>query len=1123
MDQNQQRGRRRGGGRGRGGSNSYANGSNNNNTRSNRARGAQNGSTRGRGRGGQERGRGTLERGRGGQGRGRGQVQDSERGKRRSQKRKRPKKEENNMRDTSSINSDSNQCSDDDDGFVNNYSDDDNGSNYGGTDHSLATSPSVHDCTRTAWRNLGPDTFSSEVPVLLPSERDAVNTLPPERLLQIAEFLEDRKMDLKNKIAEMERSLDILKECDDDLWKQQAPFLLSLLRYSIQILRNLQEIRSVECQYDYYMDSACIAFKWDSQYQKLRRKLDVMKRKTTQSEEEATSQSATHVDITLADLLGQDFLDLLDTAPGTQSNTRPNAQPNAPSKPPAAAQSAQSHTTINGVVRAENTLASTSTARVPLVPTYVTSTTSHHSTASPSSSNLTGDTAKRKAEVSSSQQVYVESRVQGISTASAFPDQTQQRSKTLVVEGSTAAPPASLSAAAPTPATVSTSSQGPFTNSGVIDLTTNSVFGGSVPSTLGLPVTSTLAALASLLTTSGFPTLRPPNATASTSSQLPSSWMAAKPTTTSISNLAGVWNYMPSSSATSSAAYTSAVGSKQPIGLTLPGLAGGSASVLTPKPVFPVSSTTSSLTKPLAATAVTPATAANLTTALTKATGAGMGTGSRALVPTSSAGAVASSGTQLSISREHSVSSNAITTTALLPKPGISQETLMSALLETLLTTSAAPQSTSALNTALSKASDPVASTSINTLTLTTSRTSSKAVEPPQGSLNTLMTGFSATSNTPARLLIPAPIPSAAPTVSVENGRHNAATTSTDSTTFNSTRGTSSFMETSATAPQSRSSTSSTSKTPYERHEERIRVLEKELEWLQMHRDSPLTQSDLKTGTAHQQMDKLSEDMEYLHRQNEKNTKLTHKMSSLYGLLNQAFTVHTAVLTESEERSQALRRDDAATWNRDVAQIREQALKQKLEVSEIQQLLEAKLRKEAEKDAAQAQNNLKVEKLLLILETKLRQDAEKDVERFQSELHEQQFQTLKKDLECRRAEAVAMTSKAREEIHAAYKNVAIAREERAEAREQATRLELEKERLLKKIQALETTNVSNPVDISSSDRHANSMVDSPMSHPTTAPLHQHGNSVDSVETSVADRSAIGDTTEEDAGRTDTDI
>lgn len=247
-----------------------------------------------------------------------------------------------------------------------------------------------------------------------------------------------------------------------------------------------------------------------------------------------------------------------------------------------------------------------------------------------------------------------------------------------------------------------------------------------------------------------------------------------------------------------------------------------------------------------------------------------------------------------------------------------------------------------------------------------------------------------------------------------------------------------------------------------ERHDERLRVLEKEVAWLLEYRGAPLSVSDLETPSWNQQLKRLVSEMEDLHQQHEKSKKISSKMASLYSMLNRAFDIHSTVVTEAEERNQALRREDTAAWNREMAEMREQALEQRMETEKMQRLLETKLRKDAEREMAQAENNVRFEKMMALFETQMRKGAEEEVVRFQNELQEQRIQTLEKDLECRRAEAITMTTKAKEQIQAAHTQVAKAREERAEAREQAARLELEKEQLLKRIKALETQGTEGP-------------------------------------------------------------
>lgn len=250
-----------------------------------------------------------------------------------------------------------------------------------------------------------------------------------------------------------------------------------------------------------------------------------------------------------------------------------------------------------------------------------------------------------------------------------------------------------------------------------------------------------------------------------------------------------------------------------------------------------------------------------------------------------------------------------------------------------------------------------------------------------------------------------------------------------------------------------------------DRNDERLRTLEKEVAWLLEYRGAPLTVSDHEALSWSQQLKRFTSDVEDLHQKIDHNKRVTSKVSNLFDILNRAFDVHSSVMTETETRSQALRREDTATVSREMAQIREQALSQKLETEKIQRLLEANQRKEAERAVAQAEYDLKVEKMLVMMETKLRTSAEEGMVRCQNELQEQRIQTLEKDLECRRSEALVMNAKANEEIKEAHLQVAKAREERAEAREHAVRLELERELLLKRIQELEAKRHEGPVGL----------------------------------------------------------
>ncbi|KAF9957295.1 hypothetical protein BGZ70_009551 [Mortierella alpina] len=119
--------------------------------------------------------------------------------------------------------------------------------------------------------------------------------------------------------------------------------------------------------------------------------------------------------------------------------------------------------------------------------------------------------------------------------------------------------------------------------------------------------------------------------------------------------------------------------------------------------------------------------------------------------------------------------------------------------------------------------------------------------------------------------------------------------------------------------------------------------------------------------------------------------------------------------------------DNLETFNRELADLRAATLRQRIELEEMRQQSEARMRKEAELNGT----------------------------RYRVELQEQRIQTLEKDLEHRRTEATLMMVKAREEMVASKEQVAKAREERAMAKEQAAQAEVEKLTLLSRIQQME--------------------------------------------------------------------
>ncbi|KAF9960811.1 hypothetical protein BGZ72_005817 [Mortierella alpina] len=120
--------------------------------------------------------------------------------------------------------------------------------------------------------------------------------------------------------------------------------------------------------------------------------------------------------------------------------------------------------------------------------------------------------------------------------------------------------------------------------------------------------------------------------------------------------------------------------------------------------------------------------------------------------------------------------------------------------------------------------------------------------------------------------------------------------------------------------------------------------------------------------------------------------------------------------------------DNIDTFNRELTDLRVATLKQRVELEEMRQQSETRMREEAELNGT----------------------------RYRVELQEQRIQTLEKDLENRRTEATLMMVKAREEIVASKEQVAKAREERALAKEQAAQAEVEKLMLLSRIQQMET-------------------------------------------------------------------
>ncbi|KAI8351917.1 hypothetical protein B0O80DRAFT_427660 [Mortierella sp. GBAus27b] len=305
--------RKRGGGRGRGGNttNGHANHGNHQNN-GNNATGFTNNNPRGRGapQNTNARGRGRGTRGRGGpfvggqvpeHANGHGQYQPQRaRGAKRS-------RVNNKNRSPPSIEiiPDS---SDEDNGSIHSYNSD-KGEGYsdledsepgeGGSDligvvrrsagatvlrESRSATPPPSS-TNTRWRELKHDLFMNDLPGI--SAPDVVNGVAPKRLETITSYITIYKTTICDKISELETYIDLLNQIsavDQQFWTTHSPFLVSLLRFHLGLLRKARDIQDIKSKYRYFVMGTLAVLKWDPKYTKLKRKLDQIRRKSTDQE-----------------------------------------------------------------------------------------------------------------------------------------------------------------------------------------------------------------------------------------------------------------------------------------------------------------------------------------------------------------------------------------------------------------------------------------------------------------------------------------------------------------------------------------------------------------------------------------------------------------------------------------------------------------------------------------------------------------------------------------------------------------------------------------------------------------------------------------------------------------------
>ncbi|KAF9284936.1 hypothetical protein BGZ68_004287 [Mortierella alpina] len=228
----------------------------------------------------------------------------------------------------------------------------------------------------------------------------------------------------------------------------------------------------------------------------------------------------------------------------------------------------------------------------------------------------------------------------------------------------------------------------------------------------------------------------------------------------------------------------------------------------------------------------------------------------------------------------------------------------------------------------------------------------------------------------------------------------------------------------------------------FQLHEQRLHALERSIVKLQQQQDveQPDEHQPSRPPTSSQmssQMDRLIAQMklhqsvqakqnnfakEMYESQRELNTVLKHFDDSMKDFIK--MNSDTKEFGKAQKKSL---QDNLEIFNRELADLRAATLKQRIELEEMRQQSETRMREEAELEGT----------------------------RYRVELQEQRIQTLEKDLESRRTEATLMMVKAREEIVASKEQVAKAREERAVAKEQAAQAEVEKLMLLSRIQQME--------------------------------------------------------------------
>ncbi|KAG0204123.1 hypothetical protein BGX28_003846 [Mortierella sp. GBA30] len=291
---------------------------------------------------------------------------------------------------------------------------------------------------------------------------------------------------------------------------------------------------------------------------------------------------------------------------------------------------------------------------------------------------------------------------------------------------------------------------------------------------------------------------------------------------------------------------------------------------------------------------------------------------------------------------------------------------------------------------------------------------------------NSLAAGSTTRSSSSTPPLLSAPFPGNTVSTAVKRSPAASQPPSTPSAASSTS------VDSPAAAPESSSSGKPSTKTArdlFQMHDHRLQVLERELAKINQHSVHTIPDDHGRPATG-SQVERLITQMKLFQSVQQKQSNFAREMVDTHKELEavlKGFVKSVGGVKEAGQAQHTSQQQNMDLFNQELADLRAQALKQRLEIEQMRTQSEARMRK----------------------------DAEEDGDRYRVELQEQRIQTLEKDLESRRAEATLMMVKAREEVLAAKEQIAKAREERAEAKEQAARAEAEKLQLQNRIQQLE--------------------------------------------------------------------